>query len=147
MRHKLENAKDETLETIPSLKLRHKSPLKIGLPPKMIGSSPNHPCLQVRWLLLSGSVEIWYLCCSQPWRGFGPNFVSKNKSKQLKGYVLHKIVMKLKDSQKSWAKLIQTLEDERLEPENDKMMVWFRWFSFSIGWFLGSMLFFRGVTW
>ncbi len=27
------------------------------------------------------------------------------------------------------------LEDERLKPE---MMVWFRWFSFSNGWFLGS---------
>ena len=26
------------------------------------------------------------------------------------------------------------------------MEVWFRWFSFSIGWFLGSMLIFRGVT-
>ena len=29
---------------------------------------------------------------------------------------------------------------------NLKMMVWFRCFSFSIGWFLGSMLIFQGVT-
>ena len=29
---------------------------------------------------------------------------------------------------------------------NPKMEVWFKWFSFSIGWFLGSMLIFKGVT-
>ena len=28
---------------------------------------------------------------------------------------------------------------------NLKMMVWFRWFSFSIGWLVGSILIFRGV--